>query len=490
MEPIYVQHSILCYKVKLMSQIKWKDLKIQEQIGSGGCGIVYRGTYRKVTVAVKQLIERHDLSKNAQEEFNKELEMMMQLQSPNVIKFIGYCSAPDLAMVMEFMPKGSLCQVNKNEAPLPWKKRKQIAIDITNGLHFLHSKNILHRDIKSLNVLLNENFTAKLCDFGLATVKKETMSIMSSKNISLTPYGTIPWMAPELFVLKPIFSKQSDIYALGMTFWEIAARKVPYFEQLDRTVIMQEVKNGQREEIPANCPEDFAKIIRRCWSADPKERPSTEDILALLRDWNAEEEVYELKIVFLGVSSVGKTALSLRIIGEAFNESSSATLCFNFSTMTVVDGDKKIILKFWDTAGQERFHSLISSYTRDTHGMIIVYDITQRDSFENVEEIVKKLEADGDLSKEVLLIANKCDKESLRQVTEEEGKALADRLKFRFIETSAKEDSEIDKKIIQWSKELCKKYPQQAVRRVDSIVISKKKKPEKSNPLSSCCSWL
>ena len=172
---------------------------------------------------------------------------MAQLSSPNIIRFFGFCLNPKYSIIMEYMPKGSLYHVNKNEEPLPWSVRIKIATQIAEGISFLHSKNIVHRDVKSLNVLLDDNYNAKLSDFGLSKVKMESQSSSTAKKSNKNSVGTVQWMAPELFKLRPVYSQKSDIYSLGITFWELSSRKLPYIG-VDKNVIPTLVREGEREE--------------------------------------------------------------------------------------------------------------------------------------------------------------------------------------------------------------------------------------------------
>ena len=263
--------------------IDYNTIKVGKKLGQGGFGEVYQGTWYGENIAVKQLLDDEDLSKEATEEFIKESETMANLKSPNVIQFFGFCLSPKYAIVMEYMPKGSLYSINKNEGPLPWSTRVRIATDIANGIHFLHDKNILHRDIKSLNVLLDENYKAKLSDFGLAKVKMEIKSHSTAKKTNKDCVGTVQWMAPELFKLKPVYTKKSDIYSLGITFWELATRKLPYIG-VDKNVIPTLVLQGEREDIPEGCPEKMAQLIKDCWETNPEKRPDAKDVAARLKE--------------------------------------------------------------------------------------------------------------------------------------------------------------------------------------------------------------
>lgn len=263
--------------VSVSYQIDYTTLNLGKELGKGSFGVVYKGNYQfGGIVAIKQLYP-NNLGQESDEEFNREALMMSQLHHPNIIHFYGYCSIPK-CLVMEYMPKGSLFDVlqDKKQA-LDWGVRMRIAIDMVSGLAFLHSKGILHRDIKSLNVLLDEHDKAKLTDFGLSRVKNATKSRTASHKM----IGTLPWMAPELFKQRSTYTQKSDIYSLGVTFWELASRKIPYAEDAAEA-IPTFVREGAREDIPEDCPQNFAYLIQQCWSGNPDARPETSEIAQFL----------------------------------------------------------------------------------------------------------------------------------------------------------------------------------------------------------------
>lgn len=199
---------------------------------------------------------------------------MAKLNSPYIVRLFGLCwDENKYAMVMELMPNASLHELLHSGKKLPCDIRYSIARDIAYGLRFLHDRNVLHRDLKSLNVLLDGNLRAKLSDFGLSKVKAQSYITTNSWG------GTVAWMAPELFGLKPKYSPTSDVYAYGMTAWELASCEQPYKGIIINDIIISEVKQGEREEMPADCPEEFAKLIDACWSQDPGKRPTMDVVI-------------------------------------------------------------------------------------------------------------------------------------------------------------------------------------------------------------------
>lgn len=264
-----------------IQKIPHKALVKGRKLGEGGFGIVFEGKWKEQDVAIKAL-KMTMLSPEEKEEFTREARAMARLNHPQIIKLHGICIEPGhYALVIALMPKGDLYNLLRNKQnTLLWNTRWELAIDIGAGLAYLHQMKILHRDLKSLNILLDHNLKAKITDFGLAKIRLHSQSIYT-KNVA----GSIPWMAPELFKRggKIKVSEAADIYAYGMVLWEIASRKIPFSDAVNPNVIPTWVMNGERENIPNDCPNSYAKVIQLCWKGAPEDRPTATSALQQLR---------------------------------------------------------------------------------------------------------------------------------------------------------------------------------------------------------------
>ena len=236
-----------------LQHIAWNTLKLGSLLGHGSYGDVYQGQWQGVSVAIKQL-HVQTLSTELSADFEREAKIMAQCQFPHVVRLFGVClETSHTAMVMEYMPKGSLYQVlhDKNET-LPWDPlRWTMALDIAKGLAYLHHRNIIHRDLKSLNVLLDNYYHAKISDFGLSKIKLE--SSKTARHSSLV-VGTLCWLALELAHdliagkrLNHTFA--SDVYSYGMILWEIVSRQIPY-AMVENPYAMPHAIIKAKEKIP------------------------------------------------------------------------------------------------------------------------------------------------------------------------------------------------------------------------------------------------
>eukprot|EP01042_Synura_sphagnicola_P036421 gene36421-biopygen4909 len=258
--------------------IQYDELSIGRELGGGSFGVVYQGTWRMTDVAVKKLL-LGQLTNDARKEYETEAQIMKKLRHPNIVQFLGYCISPRTCIVMEYMPRGSLHQLLRDsQAEIHWDVRMRIALDITRGLAYLHAENIVHRDIKSMNVLLAEG-KACLADFGLARVKTETRAVSTKSSQAA---GTLRWMAPELFSPRAVYTRKSDVYSLGWVLWELASRRIPFENATTNELIPSLVKEGKREDIPQDCPAWLASVIMDCWQGDPTGRPEAEAVAVLL----------------------------------------------------------------------------------------------------------------------------------------------------------------------------------------------------------------
>lgn len=150
------------------------------------------------------------------------------------------------------------------------------------------------------------------------------------------------------------------------------------------------------------------------------------------------------KLLLIGDSGVGKSCILLRFADDTYTESYISTIGVDFKIRTIDLDDKTVKLQIWDTAGQERFRTITSSYYRGAHGIIIVYDVTDRDSFTNVRNWMQEIDRHAMEGVSRLLVGNKCDQTAKRVVSYEEGKELADSCNIKFIETSAKTSANVE----------------------------------------------
>ena len=264
----------------LLRTIPWKEITLGEKLGEGGFGVVYRGNWKHVReeVAIKKI--KGEIGEDAQSELKKEAEITKRLDSPYIVRLWGLCwEKQSYAMVMELMPKASLYHLLHTGQELPWNVRYSIAQDMAYGLRLLHENKILHRDLKSLNVLLDDRFRAKLADFGLAKIKTQSRTTSKDSGGSV---GTLAWMAPELFEGESCTEK-TDLYAYGMTAWELASRETPFSQVANPHIIPVLVGKTKRPDIPADCPPGFTALIKRCWSQEPSERPNLDYVIDSLR---------------------------------------------------------------------------------------------------------------------------------------------------------------------------------------------------------------
>ncbi|OMJ95832.1 hypothetical protein SteCoe_732 [Stentor coeruleus] len=163
---------------------------------------------------------------------------------------------------------------------------------------------------------------------------------------------------------------------------------------------------------------------------------------------------YLFKLLLIGDSGVGKSSLLLRFSDNTYTESFIATIGVDFKIKTIDVESKVIKLQIWDTAGQEKFRTITSSYYRGAHGVIVVYDVTNRETFNNVKNWMGEISRYASENVNRLLIGNKCDCDSKKAVSTEEGKELADSLGIPFMETSAKTSSNVEQSFFRMASEI------------------------------------
>eukprot|EP01026_Neomeris_dumetosa_P029098 TRINITY_DN2358_c0_g1_i1.p1 TRINITY_DN2358_c0_g1~~TRINITY_DN2358_c0_g1_i1.p1 ORF type:complete len:522 (-),score=60.37 TRINITY_DN2358_c0_g1_i1:978-2543(-) len=278
-----------------------KDVDYNERgfLGEGSFGRVFQGTWEGKRVAVKIFKEEYQnsLGQECNRLFNTEFDIMARVQHENIVECYGGCKEfSKRAILMEFMDKGSLDTfIHKNSHPIKLVNYYKILKSITKALAYLHPS-IVHRDIKPQNVLLNKQGLVKVADFGLSKFKEATT--MFSSNAAGTPH----YVAPEILTGKFKTGPLADIFSVAILMWEMYTRIRPWQGVKDYQIAYL-VMTDQRPEIPEDCPEELSSMIRRCWSADPDERLSAQELYQWCKEQieveNAREEpilLYKPKI--------------------------------------------------------------------------------------------------------------------------------------------------------------------------------------------------
>ncbi|WJX72060.1 putative serine/threonine-protein kinase sis8 [Trifolium repens] len=260
-------------------EIHWEEITLGERIGLGSYGEVYRGEWRGTEVAVKRFLNQ-DISGEALEEFISEVRIMKRLRHPNVVLFMGaVIRFPNLSIVTEFLPRGSLYRlIHRPNNQLDERRLLRMALDTARGMNYLHncSPVIVHRDLKSPNLLVDKNWVVKVCDFGLSRMKHSTF--LSSRSTA----GTAEWMAPEMLRNEPS-NEKCDVYSFGIILWELFTLQQPWRGMNSMQVVGAVGFQHRRLDIPDDMSPAIADIVRRCWQTDSKLRPTFAEILAALK---------------------------------------------------------------------------------------------------------------------------------------------------------------------------------------------------------------
>lgn len=296
-------------------------LEIGDFIDRGGTSNVYNGRYNGERVAIKMFrperIDAHCIAF-----FHKENAVSAAFSHPNIIRYFGLCvSPPHISLVFELCARGSLWNVidaliEKNEEALydqqkgvvntrkaasksygtsgagntstnttgplyslSWNRRLRMARDAAKAIAYLHSFDppYIHRDVKSQNFLVTDQYKLKLSDFGESRVRAK-----GPKASPMTgEIGTTHWMAPEMLANED-YTEAVDIYGLGIVLWELASERHPYEGLSDYHISHAVSVKGLRPKIPNHIPQEYARIMQACWQQSPARRPSAQEVLDML----------------------------------------------------------------------------------------------------------------------------------------------------------------------------------------------------------------
>lgn len=224
----------------------------------------------------------------------REINLMSSFNHPAILKFIGYSPTnfegqfyPTI--IMEFCVNKTLENIidmeNKGLSPEGWDETKKLIniYGIAAGMKYLHQQGILHRDLKSQNILMDDLLCPKIADFGLSkmTTDSSNSSSMNLQSVNQMK-GTPLYMAPEILAGDP-YSKEADVYAFSIIVYEIVTGKTP-FKGLNFPQLVMKVTEGERPELTDDVPEYYKILIEECWAQSPQERPSFDLIVDVLKN--------------------------------------------------------------------------------------------------------------------------------------------------------------------------------------------------------------
>ncbi|KAL5573412.1 hypothetical protein UlMin_023009, partial [Ulmus minor] len=284
------------------------DFSLANKIGQGGFGAVYYAELRGEKAAIKKM------DMQASKEFLAELKVLTRVHHLNLVRLIGYCVEGSLFLVYEFIENGNLSQHLRGSGrePLPWSSRVQIALDSARGLEYIHEHTVpvyIHRDIKSANILIDQNYHGKVADFGLTKLTE-----VGSSSIPTRLVGTFGYMPPEYAQYGDV-SPKVDVYAFGVVLYELISAKEAIVKTdgssteskglvgLFEDVLNQpDPKEDLRKLIDPRLGDNYqldsvrkmAQLAKACTNENPQLRPSMRSIVVALMTLASNTEDWDV----------------------------------------------------------------------------------------------------------------------------------------------------------------------------------------------------
>jgi small GTP-binding protein len=436
------------------------DFTEDQAIGVGAFGKVFvaRRKSDNQRVALKVLFPGQSGSPAS---FAREVQILWSQNHPTLLKCLGYLPADETgiesaALVLElaeggsvktFIQKAQVADGDTDPDPRWTPTRKHIILYGTAlGISILHDRGIVHRDLKPENVLLDATLEPKIGDFGSAS--------RDGDNSTTREVGSPQFMAPEVTGSEE-YGAQCDVYSFGMFAYNLLTGRSPFPLNWKIWQVARSVHAGERPEIPDTLPPHYKELIEACWNGDPHKRPTMRHVVAILSSCSyltdidvpaflayrsklrRKAEIERLpadlenqafaKVILLGNGGVGKTWLFLRLRGSEITPDIPvlSTIGLDSTPIWTRIRDGRIVrLRVWDTAGQEEHRALTAQYAREANCAVIVFDLRDRQSFEDLSRWIQLLRQHAPADTQILLIATKADCED-RQVRMEEVHAFA-----------------------------------------------------------------
>jgi serine/threonine protein kinase len=272
------------------------QLFIGNKFASGSNSRIYRGIYRQRAVAIKmmRLPERDEERRRAlEEQFNSEVAFLSRLRHPNVVQFVAACKRPPVyCIITEYMSQGTLRMYLHKKDPYSLSPETvlRLALDVARGMEYLHAQGVIHRDLKSHNLLLNDDMRVKVADFGTSCLEAHSSRAGAGAGGGDegkgTNMGTYRWMAPEMVRDKPC-TRKVDVYSFGVVLWELTTCLMPF--QFQGMTPVQAAyaacEKNARPPLSPTCPPALNSLIKMCWAANPARRPEFSYVVSVLENY-------------------------------------------------------------------------------------------------------------------------------------------------------------------------------------------------------------
>ncbi|EHB12523.1 Mitogen-activated protein kinase kinase kinase 13 [Heterocephalus glaber] len=238
-------------------EVPFEEISELQWLGSGAQGAVFLGKFRAEEVAIKKVREQNET----------DIKHLRKLKHPNIIAFKGVCTqAPCYCIIMEYCAHGQLYEVLRAGRKITPRLLVDWSTGIASGMNYLHLHKIIHRDLKSPNVLVTHTDAVKISDFG-------TSKELSDKSTKMSFAGTVAWMAPEVIRNEPV-SEKVDIWSFGVVLWELLTGEIPYKDVDSSAIIWGVGSNSLHLPVPSTCPDGFKILMKQTWQSKPRNRPS------------------------------------------------------------------------------------------------------------------------------------------------------------------------------------------------------------------------
>ncbi|CAI8043188.1 Ras-related protein Rab-8B [Geodia barretti] len=522
------------------SRAPYEEVK---KLGVGSYGEVYLIKYHKKEYAAKVLhrllFDPHDPgTATYADKFRAECERLKSLSHDCVVKYVQTIIRSDTnfpVLIMELCGESLTTFLEHSPTkPLPYHVELNISIDVGRALEYLHENSVIHRDLSSNNVLMVAGNRVKVSDFGMSKLD----SVNPNRSLTICP-GNVNYMSPQTFSNPPQYTTKLDIFFFGVLSVQIVTRQEPNPTDRHQPIPHQspgvcrevpevERRAAQLETIADDHP--LKPVSLKCLTDEEEGRPTAASLVQTLKSLRGEEKYtqsYEkelhrshahkererekrmekshrsrhrsrrhprvqllpneikLKLLVVGQSGVGKTC-ALRVYnGEEF-ACQECTVGIDFCTKTVQQNNHHITLDIWDSAGQEKYNALTKAYFRGAQGVLVMYDVTHRESYKVASDWIKATNMNvGDA--EMLLVGNKTDLQDRRQVRDMDGRNLAQEHNISFIETSALRNENIEEAFSMLVGNIMTKQPHTMRATSPSITLDIDEDEDEEREKRSCC---